>query len=69
VLGLSPRSLFSVMPDDPDMTAGDHRALTAYARAPRAKNYQDIDVTFEPPSAPDDDDAPAARPGEGAPGT
>ncbi len=77
VLGLSPRSLFSVLPDDPHMTAGDRRALTAYARAPRQKNYQDIDVTFEPPSQSADvtaeppsqsagDDGRASRSGEGA---
>jgi membrane protein len=58
VLELSPRSLFSVLPDDPHMTAGDQRALTAYARAPRQKSYQDIDVTFEPPSPSTDGEAP-----------
>ncbi len=67
VLGLSPRSLFSVLPDDPDMTVGDQRALTAYARAPRQKSYQDIDVTFEPPTEFAGDDARAAPPGERAP--
>ena len=66
VLELFPRSLFSVMPDDPDMTIGDQRALTAYARAPRAKNYQDIDVSFEPPAQSAGEDARAARPGEDA---
>jgi YihY family inner membrane protein len=68
VLELSPRSLFSVMPDDSDMTAGDHRALTAYARAPRQKSFQDIDVTFEPPPSAGDEAPGTARPGRSADG-
>ncbi len=70
VLELFPRSLLSVFPDDADMTAGDRRALTAYAQAPRQKSFQDIDVSFELPTQQSGEDtldaAPSVRPPEGA---
>jgi hypothetical protein len=47
-LGLAPRSLFAVAPADTDMTAADHRAYTAYARSERRKDFQSVDVTFDP---------------------
>jgi membrane protein len=50
VLELAPRSLLSVMPEDPAITAGDRRAYTAYAQTPRQKNFQDISVTFDVPT-------------------
>ncbi len=64
VLELYPRSLLSVLPDDPDMTTGDRRALTAYAQAPRQKSFQDIDVSFEIPAQPTGDDVLDAVPPE-----
>lgn len=47
VLKLAPRSLLSVVePADTEVTAGDRRAYTAYARTQQRKTFQEIDVSF-----------------------
>lgn len=66
-LRLSPRSLFAVAPGDTDMTDGDERALTAYARSERRKSFQRVDVTFDPgapPPPPPPGSIPAPRDGD-----
>lgn len=61
-LGLVPRSLFAVAPADPDLTTGDRRAYTAYARTQRRKSYQRVDVRFDPESGVDPEPGVDAAP-------
>lgn len=44
---LHPRSLYSMYPEDRDVTAGDRRAYASYAETERQKDFQSVDVTFE----------------------
>lgn len=66
-LRLAPRSLFAVAPADTAMTAGDHRAYTAYARAERRKDFQHVDVRFEPDTPAEPLPIPEQRDGSTAP--
>lgn len=43
---LHPRSLLTPFTDDVDLTAGDQRAYSQYARAQRAKGFETVDVDF-----------------------
>lgn len=45
--GLHPRSLYSMYPDDRDVTAADRRAYISYAETERQKDFQSVDVTFD----------------------
>jgi membrane protein len=58
-LGMYPRSLLSVVPDDPNVTRGDRRAFRAYATTRRQKTYQSVDVHF----APGETESPAEQTG------
>jgi membrane protein len=50
-LKLYPRALLTPFTDNVSLTAADESAYTDQARAQRAKGFQEIDVTFDPPSA------------------
>jgi YihY family inner membrane protein len=48
--GMWPRSLLAPFSDNVELTLGDQRAYTSYAKTERHKSFQNIDVTFgEPP--------------------
>jgi YihY family inner membrane protein len=59
---LWPRSLMSPFTDTMRPTAADLVAYTSYAKAPRFKGWQRIDVDFEPPDLSADE---ARSPGDG----
>ena len=47
---LWPRALLTPFTDDVDLTGADERAYGSYAKAQRAKAYEQIDVEFDEPS-------------------
>jgi len=47
---LWPRALLTPFTDDVDLTSADKRAYGSYAKAQRAKGYEQIDVEFRPPA-------------------
>ena len=51
---LWPRALLAPFSDEMDPTAADLAAYESYARAPRFKGWERIDVEFEPPPVADD---------------
>lgn len=56
---LYPRALLTPFTDNVTLTVGDRRAYSGQAKAQRAKGFQDIDVTFNPPDTGDPpDEAP-----------
>lgn len=55
---LWPRSLKSPFTDDMQPTRADLAAYRSYARVPRFKHWQRIDVDFDPPDAAPDHDGP-----------
>ncbi len=52
---LHPRSLLTPFTDNVVLTGGDRRAYTGQATAQRNKGFQDIDVTFSPPTTSSDE--------------
>ena len=48
---LHPRSLLTPFTDDVDLTSGDRRAYTSQAKAQRSKGFEEVDVTYHPPSS------------------
>jgi len=46
---LWPRALLTPFTDDVDLTRADERAYRSYAKAQKAKGYEQIDVEFDPP--------------------
>ena len=59
---LHPRALLTPFTDDVDLTHGDRRAYTGLATAQRSKDFENIDVAFDPP-----DDTREGRDPSGAP--
>jgi membrane protein len=55
---LHPRSLFSIDPTDRDVTEADRRAYASYAETERQKDFQTVDVAFDP-SHPEDGTDPS----------
>jgi YihY family inner membrane protein len=52
VRGMWPRSLLAPFTDNVELTPGDRRAYTSYAKTERHKSFESIDVSFrEPPPA------------------
>lgn len=49
-LKLYPRALLTPFTDDVDLTHADERAYTEQALAQRAKGFEDISVSFDPPA-------------------
>jgi len=50
--GMWPRSLLTPFIDNVELTAGDQRAYTSYAKTEGHKSYQNIEVSFDEPSPP-----------------
>jgi uncharacterized BrkB/YihY/UPF0761 family membrane protein len=50
---LYPRSLLTPFTDDVDLTEGDRRAYTAYAKGQRHKGFEVVDVRFDRPEGED----------------
>jgi membrane protein len=48
-----PRSLLTPFTDNVELTAGDQRAYTSYAKTEGHKSYQNIDVSFDEPPPPE----------------
>ena len=46
---LWPRALLTPFTDDVDLTSADERAYGSYAKAQKAKGYEQIDVEFDRP--------------------
>ncbi|MFD0854595.1 YhjD/YihY/BrkB family envelope integrity protein, partial [Actinomadura adrarensis] len=46
---LWPRSLLTPFTDNVELTAGDRRAYTSYAKTERHKGFENLDVDFSPP--------------------
>ena len=47
---LYPRALLTPFTDDVDLTPGDRRSYTRQAKAQRAKGFETVHVTFDPPA-------------------
>ncbi|MDN3358527.1 YihY/virulence factor BrkB family protein [Actinomadura sp. DC4] len=50
---LWPRSLLTPFTDNPDITAGDRRAYSSYAKTERHKGFENVDVDFDEPQEQD----------------
>ena len=50
--GMWPRSLLTPFTDNVELTAGDQRAYTSYAKTERHKSFENIEVSFDEPSPP-----------------
>jgi membrane protein len=57
VEGLHPRALLTPFTDNVSLTRGDRRAYSTQAEAQRMKGFQDVDVTFDQPLEPPEEDS------------
>ncbi len=53
---LHPRALLTPFTDNVDLTHADRRAYTGQAQAQRSKGFEDVNVQFNPPPHPPDND-------------
>jgi YihY family inner membrane protein len=56
VEGLHPRALMAPFTDDVSLTRGDRRAYATQAEAQQMKGFEDVDVSFDQPPAPGEDE-------------
>jgi membrane protein len=61
--GMWPRSLLTPFTDNVELTPGDQRAYTSYAKTELHKTFETIDVSFDKPRRP----APPVQEADGAP--
>jgi YihY family inner membrane protein len=54
-----PRSLLTPFTDNVTLTTGDRRAYSRQAKAQRSKGFEHVDVNFDPPSPPPEQDDPS----------